>query len=81
VTQDRGKAFDDVPWADVFFATVHPSSILRGPPEEREQGLALLIADLKKVAQHPAFSGGKTRQVARSSRLLGSRVRVSAGSH
>src|SRR6478735_5543343 len=33
VTRDRGHPFQ-VPWAQVFFATVHPSSILRGPPEE-----------------------------------------------
>jgi DNA polymerase len=55
VTRDRGKAFEDFPWANVFFATVHPSSILRGPPEDREANLALLVADLKKVAAHKAF--------------------------
>jgi DNA polymerase len=54
VTRDRGKPFE-VPWAKVFFATVHPSSILRGPPEEREAGLKALTADLKKVAAHKAF--------------------------
>lgn len=54
VTRDRGRAFD-VPWAKVFFATVHPSSILRGPPAEREANLALMIADLKKVSAHKAF--------------------------
>lgn len=51
VTQARGRAFRDVPWAKVFFATVHPSSILRGPPEEREAGFKLLVADLKKVKE------------------------------
>lgn len=54
VTRDRGKAFE-VPWAGIFFATVHPSSILRGPPSEREANLALMVADLKKVAAHKAF--------------------------
>jgi uracil-DNA glycosylase len=54
VTRDRGRPFD-VPWAKIFFATVHPSSILRGPPEEREAGLKALTADLKKVAAHKAF--------------------------
>lgn len=54
VTRERGKPFA-APWAGVFFATVHPSSILRGPPEEREAALALLVADLKKAAAHPAF--------------------------
>ncbi|MDB6093224.1 MAG: phage polymerase-related protein [Verrucomicrobia bacterium] len=50
VTQERGRAFRDVPWAKVFFATVHPSSILRGPPEDRAAGFKALVADLKKVA-------------------------------
>jgi DNA polymerase len=54
VTRDRGKPFP-VPWAGIFFATVHPSSILRGPPAERAAGLAALVADLKKAAAHPAF--------------------------
>jgi DNA polymerase len=54
VTRERGKPFD-VAWAKVFFATIHPASILRGPPEDREANLALLVADLKKVAAHKAF--------------------------
>jgi uracil-DNA glycosylase family protein len=60
VTRDRGRAFP-VPWAKVFFATVHPSAILRGPPEERAAGLRDLIADLKKVAGHPAFRANPIR--------------------
>lgn len=47
VTRDRGRAIQGVPWARVFFATVHPSSILRGPPAEREKALAAFVADLK----------------------------------
>jgi uracil-DNA glycosylase len=31
-------------------ATVHPSSILRGPPETREEALAAMVADLEVVA-------------------------------
>lgn len=54
VTRERGQPFD-VPWARIFFATVHPSSILRGPSKDREANLALLVADLKKVAAHKAF--------------------------
>jgi uracil-DNA glycosylase len=54
VTRDRGRAFK-VAWAKVFFATVHPSSILRGPPAERAEAFAAFQADLKKVAKHPAF--------------------------
>jgi DNA polymerase len=54
VTRERGKPFH-VPWAKIFFATVHPSSILRSPPKDREAGLAALVTDLKKVAAHKAF--------------------------
>jgi uracil-DNA glycosylase len=50
VTRDRGKVFTDVPWAESFVATVHPSSILRGDPAEREASLALFVKDLKVVA-------------------------------
>ena len=32
-------------------ATVHPSSILRGPPDQREAAFAALVADLSVVAQ------------------------------
>jgi uracil-DNA glycosylase len=50
VTQERGKIFKDVSWTRAFVATVHPSSILRGDPEERETALAALVVDLKVVA-------------------------------
>lgn len=48
VTRERGKPFE-VPWARHFFATIHPSAILRGPPDRREEALAQLTADLKRV--------------------------------
>jgi uracil-DNA glycosylase len=51
VTQSRGKIFRDTPIASAFVATVHPSSILRGDPEEREASLAAFVADLKVVAR------------------------------
>jgi len=46
VTRDHGRPFD-VPWAGRFFATIHPSAILRGPPAQREEALTAMIADLK----------------------------------
>jgi DNA polymerase len=49
VTQQRGRPYRNVPWAKTFYATVHPSSILRGPPEEREKGFKAFVADLKNV--------------------------------
>jgi DNA polymerase len=51
VTQDRGKIFRDIPGTQAFVATVHPSSILRGDPEDRETALAAFVADLKVVAK------------------------------
>jgi DNA polymerase len=51
VTRDRGKVFADTPWARAFVATVHPSSILRGDPEERKSALAAFVQDLAVVAR------------------------------
>jgi uracil-DNA glycosylase len=50
VTQSRGRVFRDVPGTKSLVATVHPSSILRGAPEERAAALAAFVADLKVVA-------------------------------
>ena len=50
VTQVRGTFVDsDLP-ARVF-VTVHPSSILRGDPEDRERAFAAFVADLKQLAK------------------------------
>ena len=51
VSRERGKVFREQSWAKHFVATVHPSSILRGDPEERETALAAFVADLKIVAK------------------------------
>jgi DNA polymerase len=51
VTRDRGKVRHDVPGAQAFVATVHPSSILRGDPEDRDAALAAFVGDLKVVAK------------------------------
>jgi DNA polymerase len=58
VTRDRGRIFSDVTWADAFLATVHPSSILRGDPAERESALAAFVADLKVVARRLKSGAG-----------------------
>jgi uracil-DNA glycosylase len=50
VSVDRGR-FVESPLAPHVLATVHPSSILRGPPEEREASLAGLVADLSVVRE------------------------------
>lgn len=55
VTRDRGRVFREltlgVTPVPAFVATVHPSSILRGDPEDRAAALAGFVADLKVVAQ------------------------------
>jgi uracil-DNA glycosylase family protein len=49
VTQHRGEVLES-DLAEAVVATVHPSSILRGPPEERKTNLAAFVNDLKVVA-------------------------------
>jgi len=50
VTQHRGELLDS-DLAEAVTATVHPSSILRGEPEEREANLAAFVDDLRVVAE------------------------------
>jgi len=49
VTQHRGELLES-DLADAVTATVHPSSILRGEPAEREASLSAFVDDLKVVA-------------------------------
>ncbi len=50
LTQHRGEVVR-APGADVdVVATVHPSAILRGSPDQRESALAGLVADLRAAA-------------------------------
>ena len=52
VTQQRGQVLDhDTPvGVRRVLATVHPSSVLRGDPGERDQAFAGLVADLRVAA-------------------------------
>ena len=50
VTKERGRAIEHVPWARYLVATVHPSSILRGEPDERERAFDRFADDLRRVA-------------------------------
>jgi DNA polymerase len=50
VTQNRGRLLES-DLAEAVTATVHPSSILRGEPEERAANLAAFVDDLKVVAK------------------------------
>ena len=49
VTQHRGEVLESE-LADAVVATVHPSSILRGEPSERETNFAAFVDDLTVVA-------------------------------
>jgi uracil-DNA glycosylase family protein len=61
VTRERGRLLDS-DLAPLVTATVHPSSILRGEPEEREEAMAALVSDLRgaarALARLPASDGG-----------------------
>jgi DNA polymerase len=50
VTQGRGRAMEST-LADVVFATVHPSAVLRAPSGQREAAERAFVADVKKVAK------------------------------
>jgi len=49
VTQNRGKLLES-DLAKAVLATVHPSSILRGEPEDRERNFAAFVDDLRAAA-------------------------------
>ena len=50
VTRERGKPVES-DLAEHVLATIHPSAILRGDPESREQEYAAFVRDLKVVAK------------------------------
>jgi DNA polymerase len=53
VTKARGLPVDS-DLAALVVATVHPSSILRGPPEDRDKAKAAFTADLRSAFDHLA---------------------------
>src|SRR5918998_2413814 len=63
VTQQRGRAIPTDRGVTVF-ATVHPSSVLRAPPDAREAAQREFFADLRKVGQYLARDREVTREVA-----------------
>ena len=48
VLVNRGKFFDSE-WGPKILVTVHPSSILRVPPEDRAEAFDLLVKDLARI--------------------------------
>ena len=51
VTAQHGKVIR-TPLAEAGFATVHPSSVLRAPSDEREEAERSFVEDLRKVAKY-----------------------------
>jgi uracil-DNA glycosylase family protein len=49
VSERRGEVLE-VDFADAAVATYHPSSVLRGPPEERDEAYGALVDDLRVLA-------------------------------
>jgi DNA polymerase len=50
VTEDRGKVVDSE-WGPLI-ATVHPSAVLRAPPDVREEARREFFRDIAQVARH-----------------------------
>ena len=55
ITKSRGEIYRDTEWAPWLMATVHPSSILRTPSEDRDAAYQAFVADLRIAAK--ALSG------------------------
>jgi DNA polymerase len=51
VTEQRGRPVRSA-WAEVVFATVHPSAVLRAPVDARERARREFFADLAHVGRH-----------------------------
>jgi uracil-DNA glycosylase len=51
VGEARGRLIA-LPGGGQAMVTVHPSSVLRGPPEEREQAMSAFVTDLKMAAAY-----------------------------
>ena len=53
VLANRGQFFDSA-WGARVLVTVHPSSILRVPPEDRAKAFALFVEDLARLSAPPS---------------------------
>lgn len=69
VTQHRGKPIPS-DLAEAVFATVHPSAVLRAPPDSRDEARREFFSDLRAVARylkrHPARSQSTPREARRA---------------
>jgi uracil-DNA glycosylase family protein len=58
VTRQRGE-LQESSLAELVRATVHPSSILRAPEEQREQAMDSFVTDLRRLATALSDAGGR----------------------
>jgi len=54
ITRSRGEVFRETGYAPWLMATVHPSSILRTPSEDREAAYRAFVEDLRVAANQLA---------------------------
>lgn len=69
VMKSRGVAVK-TELADIAFATVHPSAVLRAPSEERARAEKMFVADMRKVGRYleKLESGAAARKAKRAER-------------
>jgi uracil-DNA glycosylase len=67
VTQQRGRPIETDRGATVF-ATVHPSAVLRAPPDARESAERDFFADLRKVGQYLTHDADRAKPRATAER-------------
>ncbi|HSI35911.1 MAG TPA: UdgX family uracil-DNA binding protein [Tepidisphaeraceae bacterium] len=72
ITRSRGQVFKDTQWAPWLTATVHPSSILRTPEEDRDAAYKAFVADLSVVAKALKHHGPRRKSDTQLTRPPGS---------
>jgi uracil-DNA glycosylase family protein len=69
VMKSRGVA-QESKWAEVVFATVHPSAVLRAPRDQRVRAERMFFADLGVVGRYLAKADSARKRSGRSARRL-----------
>jgi len=70
VMKQRGIALEST-WAPAVFATVHPSAVLRAPPDQRALAEKLFVSDMSAVGRYLRREEARVARRARGSRKLG----------
>ncbi len=69
VMKQRGIALESN-WAPAVFATVHPSAVLRAPPDQRALAEKLFVSDMRAVGRHLHEEEARTARRTRGTRKL-----------